>query len=91
MAQSTGWQALRRLRQRLLKPKYPVVRQYDRIDCGPAALLSVLRYYDGDATLVSVRHACQTDVQGTTMYDLVKTAERMGFKAVGGKSSSACK
>ena len=83
MAQSTGWQALRRLRQGLLKPKYPVVRQYDRIDCGPAALLSVLKYYGGDATLVSVRHGCQTDIQGTTMYDLVKTAERMGFKAMG--------
>ncbi|MBD3377587.1 ATP-binding cassette domain-containing protein [candidate division KSB1 bacterium] len=83
MAQSTGWQALRRLRQRLLQSRYPVVRQYDRIDCGPAALLSVLKYYGGDANLVTVRNTCQTDIQGTTMYDLVQTAEGMGFEAVG--------
>ncbi|NOZ62530.1 MAG: hypothetical protein GXO74_12730, partial [Calditrichaeota bacterium] len=31
--------------------KYPVIRQYDQIDCGPAALLSVLKYYGGDASL----------------------------------------
>jgi len=30
-----------------LAPRYPVVRQYDRVDCGPACLLSVLRFHGG--------------------------------------------
>jgi len=37
----------------LFQKKYPIIRQYDQIDCGPAALLSVLKYYGGDASLVT--------------------------------------
>jgi ATP-binding cassette subfamily B protein len=66
-----------------LKHKYPLVRQYDRIDCGPAALLSVLKFYGGDASLVAVRDWCQTDTNGSTMFDLVSAARRMGFRANG--------
>ncbi|MBD3386441.1 ATP-binding cassette domain-containing protein [candidate division KSB1 bacterium] len=66
-----------------LKHKYPLVRQYDRIDCGPAALLSVLKFYGGDASLVAVRDWCRTDTNGSTMFDLVTAARRMGFKASG--------
>ena len=66
---------------RLFKSKFPVVRQYDQIDCGPAALLNVLKFYDGNASLVSMRELCETTTQGSTMLDLVKAAEKVGFKA----------
>ena len=66
---------------------YPVVRQYDQLDCGPAALLSVLRYYRGDTTLVHARQLCRTDIQGTTMLDMVQAAREMGFVAYGARGS----
>lgn len=69
--------------RRLLRPRHPVVRQYDQIDCGPAALLSVLRHHGGDASLVQVRELARTDARGSTMLSLVQAAETLGFEASG--------
>lgn len=71
------------LNHKLLHAKYPVVRQYDQIDCGPAALLSVLKYYGGDASIVYTRELCQTDIKGSTMLDLVRAAKTLGLDASG--------
>ena len=60
-----------------------LVKQYDRKDCGPAALLSVVRYYGGDTTLADIRNRCYTSSRGTTMYDIVETAKEIGFRARG--------
>jgi ATP-binding cassette subfamily B protein len=60
-----------------------LVKQYDKKDCGPAALLTILRYYGGHASLPFMREICQTTQTGTTMFDLVKAAEEIGFKAKG--------
>ncbi|MCH8936716.1 MAG: peptidase domain-containing ABC transporter [Gemmatimonadetes bacterium] len=67
----------------LLRRRYPVVRQYDRTDCGPAALLSVLKFWGGDASLVAVRELAFTDTNGTTLLALLRAAERLGFRASG--------
>ena len=63
--------------------KYPVVRQYDQIDCGPAALLSVLEYYGGNTNLVKMRELCNTTTNGSTMLDLVNASKEIGFEAAG--------
>jgi ATP-binding cassette subfamily B protein len=63
--------------------RFPVVRQHEQIDCGPAALLSVLKYHGGNASLAYVRQLCRTDAQGARMFDLVKAAGQLGLKAVG--------
>lgn len=65
------------------KKKFPLVRQYDQTDCGPAALLSILKYYGGNDNLVHVRELCRTTTDGTTMLDLVFAAAKLGFKAKG--------
>jgi len=70
-----------------IRSRFPLVRQYDQLDCGPAALLSVLRFYRGDTTLVHARQLCRTDIQGTTMLDMVRAARAMGFKAQGARGS----
>jgi ATP-binding cassette subfamily B protein len=75
--------------RRQLRRKYPTVRQYDRTDCGPAALLSVLRYHGGDASLVFVRHLSHTGVQGTSMAALHDAAITLGFEAAGARGSYA--
>jgi len=73
----------KQIARKLFKRKYPVILQYDQIDCGPAALLSVLRYYGGDATLVYLRELCKVNVQGTTMLEMVNAAKSLGFEASG--------
>jgi len=70
-----------------LRSKYPLVRQYDQLDCGPAALLSVLRFYGGDTSLVHTRQLCRTDLQGTTMLDMLRAARALGFKAAGARGN----
>jgi ATP-binding cassette subfamily B protein len=67
----------------LIWGRYPTMRQYDQVDCGPAALLSVLRYWGGDASLVRVRELTHTDARGSTMLSLVHAAEALGFEAYG--------
>ena len=73
----------RKIGRTLFRRRYPVVRQYDHADCGPAALMSVLRFWGGDASLVHVRELSQTDNRGTTMLSLVRAATALGFEARG--------
>ena len=65
--------------------KFPLVRQYDQTDCGPAALLSVLKYHGGNDNLVHVRELCRTTGEGTTMLDLVYASDKLGFEVNGAK------
>jgi ATP-binding cassette, subfamily C, bacteriocin exporter len=46
-------------------------RQHDQQDCGVACLLSVIRFYGGNATLERLRELSGTHTQGTTMLGLV--------------------
>ena len=55
----------------------------DHTDCGPSALLTVLRFWGGKASLSYVRSLCHTDESGTTMIDLVRAAGRLGLSAEG--------
>ncbi len=71
------------LKQIILSSKFPLVNQYDMADCGPAALLSVLRFYNGNTNLVRMRELCNTNTSGSTMLDLVNAAKEIGFDAVG--------
>lgn len=63
--------------------KYPLIRQYDRIDCGPACLLSILKYYNGNTSLVHMRELCNTGTNGSTMFDIISAAKEIGFDAFG--------
>ena len=63
--------------------KYPIIKQYDQKDCGPAVLLSVLRFYGGNSSLPHLRELCNTNLQGSTMLDIVNAAKTIGFNAFG--------
>ncbi len=62
---------------------YPLVRQYDRADCGPAALLSVLKTLGGNAPFPHVRRLCGTGSTGSSMRDLLVAAGELGLDARG--------
>jgi ATP-binding cassette subfamily B protein len=61
------------------------VRQYDQADCGPAALLSVLRWHGGNTSVVHVRSLTNTDARGSTMLSLVEAALALGLTARGAR------
>ena len=64
-------------------PRYPVVRQYDQVDCGPACLLAILRFHGGDAGLAPIRALAGTDAGGTSLLGLYQAAQSLGFDARG--------
>ena len=82
---------LRRWRRHPLATRWwayrPVVRQYDQMDCGPAALLSVLRAYGGDSSLPEVRRVTHTGNRGASLLGLCAGAEALGFSAHGARGS----
>jgi len=77
--------ALSRLARRCARfvNPFPVVRQYDRVDCGPASLLSVLRFHGGDTGLPRIRAWSGTDANGTSLLGLHRAAGTLGFEARG--------
>jgi len=67
--------------------RFPIIKQNDQTDCGPATLLSILRFYGGNSNLEHIREICRTTIYGSTMLDLVFAAEKLGFKAKGVEGS----
>ena len=63
--------------------KYPHIMQHDERDCGAACLAMVASYYGLKLPLGRVRELVQTDSSGTTIFGIVKGAEKLGMCAVG--------
>ncbi|HTV24019.1 MAG TPA: cysteine peptidase family C39 domain-containing protein, partial [Polyangiaceae bacterium] len=59
----------------------PEVLQSSSMDCGPAALQAVLSGFGITSDYETLRGRCQTDVDGTSVYDLSKLANEMGLEA----------
>ena len=68
-----------------MKKKMVVVCQRDIKDCGPCCLLSIIRYFDGNVSLEKIRLDAYTSINGTSVYHLVKAAEKYGFDALAKK------
>lgn len=68
--------------------KKPVVLQEEISDCGAACLLSIIRYYKGDANLETLRMESNTTNRGVSAYDLIKCARNNGFNAKGYKDNN---
>lgn len=60
-----------------------IVKQNDQSDCGVACLLSIIKYYRGNATLEQLREFSGTDKVGTTLLGLMEAARETGFDAKG--------
>jgi len=57
--------------------------QHDSSDCGVACLVSVIRYYGGNASLERIRKLSGTSVTGTTLLGLYQAATQSGIDATG--------
>ena len=60
-----------------------VVRQNGSMDCGVCCLLSVIRHYGGNLPIEYLREMTATDRNGVSAYNLVHTAQEIGFSAYG--------
>ena len=68
-----------------------VVYQEETSDCGAACLLSIIRYYNGDTNLETLRLDSNTTNKGVSAYDLIKCAQKNGFNAIGYKDINISK
>ena len=60
-----------------------VINQYGEKDCGPACLLSIMRYYNVDASLDEVSYILKTDKNGTNAYNIINGSRTFGFDGYG--------
>lgn len=65
-----------------------IVLQEENCDCGVASLLSIIRYYNGDANLETLRMDSYTDNSGVNAYNLIECAKKNGFNAKGIKDNN---
>ena len=59
----------------------PEVVQTSAMDCGPAALKSVLEGFSIPVSYGRLREACQTDVDGTSINTIEDIAIQLGLQA----------
>lgn len=62
-----------------------IVIQEEISDCGACSLLSIIRYYGGNANLENIRSLSLTTHYGVTALNLIECAKKYGFDAIGKK------
>lgn len=63
--------------------KRVIIKQHDRKDCGVCCIQSVLKYYDGYASLEKIRADTYTTNRGTSAFHIVEVLKQYGFDAYG--------
>lgn len=61
--------------------KYYCIKQHDNNDCGVACLATISKQYGLKIPISKLRELAGTDKQGTSVYGIVKAAEKLGFTA----------
>jgi len=68
---------------RSLRFSYPFVMQNDEMDCAPACMAMISKYYGNDLPVQFWRARMNTNQEGTSLFDLAKAAEKVGFVSHG--------
>lgn len=63
----------------LNKNKVQLIRQYDSMDCGPASLSMITRYFGNSYSLIKLRELCQIDKNGVSMSGIMYAAQKIGL------------
>jgi subfamily B ATP-binding cassette protein HlyB/CyaB len=68
---------------RSLRFTYPWVQQNDEMDCGPACMAMISKYYGNDLPIQFWRARMSTNQEGTSLFDLASASEKVGFVSHG--------
>ena len=63
--------------------KYPFEKQIGLKDCGVASLKMIIKYYGGDYPIENLRMLTNTSKSGTSAYDLIEGAKKIGLDSTG--------
>lgn len=67
--------------------KRKFVRQENLKDCGAACLLMIIKYYGGNYPLEQLRELLKIDKKGTTAFNIIEAAKKIGFDCSGYKTT----
>ena len=70
---------------RVIMTRNFIVKQQDIKDCGICCLQSIIKYHKGYIPLEILRLDTKTNNNGTTAYNLLKTAKKYGLNGIGKK------
>lgn len=62
-----------------------IIHQRDTMDCGPSCLAMIIKHYGQQPQRDQLRYFCSLGKDGVSLLGISKTAERMGFKTIGGR------
>lgn len=68
-----------------MKQSFTFYHQYDNMDCGPACLRMVAKYYGKSYSLQTLRDKCHITRQGVSMLGISDAAESIGLRSCGVK------
>lgn len=66
---------------------FPTFIQPDSTTCGVTSLKIICMYYGFNYTIENILKFCPTSIDGTSLYNLSKAAESLGFTSLGAKAS----
>jgi ATP-binding cassette, subfamily B, bacterial len=67
--------------------KFPHYKQYDELDCGPACLRIICKYYGKSFSQDYLRELMHTGRSGTSLLSISDAAEELGFRTIGTRLS----
>lgn len=66
-----------------IKRSFPFYTQFDMMDCGPACLRMIAKYYGKHYTLQTLREKSYITHEGVSMLGISEAAESIGFRSLG--------
>ena len=67
------------------KRNFPLIHQPDAMDCGPACLGMIAKYYGKEYDINGLRNSSFIGRDGVSLLGISRAAENIGFRTVGGR------
>lgn len=58
--------------------RFPVLQQYDAMDCGPTCLAMISKYYGKNYNIEYLHDLCHISNEGVSLYGISIAAEKIG-------------
>lgn len=63
--------------------RFPVLQQYDAMDCGPTCLAMISKSYGINYNIEHLHDLCNISNEGVSLYGISIVVEKIGFHTVG--------